>query len=285
MDDAPGVPRGMIGPTIMMKEERAVAFSPRFEGKVVLVTGGGSGIGRAASQRLALDGAGVAVVDIDLPAAERTAGLIEAAGGRVIAIRADIAGEEDNRLMFDRAAQHFGGIDGAFLNAGMLQPYLPLGEVSAALFDRLIGVNLRGTFLGVQQALARLRPGGACVVTASLAAVTGFAEAAAYAISKHGLVGLVRSGAAAFAARGLRINAICPGMVMTAMNGVVGEEPILPPDQLPDPAYRGALSAQQVAEVALFLLSRGSAGINGQVQNVDAALLSAFPPISEIIPK
>ncbi|WP_268934750.1 SDR family NAD(P)-dependent oxidoreductase [Sphingobium sp. CAP-1] len=214
--------------------------------------------------------------------AERTVALIAAQGGQALAIEADIAREEDNRAMFDLAERRFGGIDGAFLNAGILQPYVPLEEVTTAMFDRLIGVNLRGTFLGVQQARGRLRPGGACVVTASLAAVTGFAEAAAYSISKHGLVGLIRSAAAAFAARGLRINAICPGMVLTAMNGVNGEDTIVDPYALPDPGHRGGLTAQQVAEVALFLLGRSAAAINGQVQNVDAAMLSAFPPLAEL---
>jgi NAD(P)-dependent dehydrogenase (short-subunit alcohol dehydrogenase family) len=253
-----------------------------FDGKTILVTGGGSGIGRAAGQRLAMAGAQLVVADIDLKAAERTVELILAGGGRAIAVKADIAREDDNRAMFDLAERQYGGIDGAFLNAGILQPYVPFDAVTPAMFDRLISVNLRGTFLGVQQALARLRPGGACVVTASLAAVTGFAEAAAYSVSKHGLVGLVRSAAAAFAARGLRINALSPGMVLTAMNGVTGEEAIADPCELPDPAYRGGLSAQHVAEVALFLLGRASAGINGQVQNVDAALLSAFPPLADM---
>jgi len=251
----------------------------QFDGKVALVTGGGSGIGRAACQRLAMEGARVVVADIDAAGAERTAGLVAQAGGEAVAVRADIAREDDNRAMFDLAEQRFGGLDAAFLNAGILQPYGPLETVTTEMFDRLIAVNLRGTFLGVQQARARLRPGGACVVTASAAGIIGFAEAAAYAVSKHGLVGLVRSAAAAFAARGARINAICPGMVLTAMTGNAGIETIDDPDRLDDPVYRGALTAQQIAEVALFLLSRRAAGLNGQVQAVDAALLSAFPPI------
>jgi len=254
----------------------------QFPDKVALVTGGGSGIGRAASQRLAQEGARVVVADIDLAGAERTVELIAQAGGEAVAIRADISREDDNKAMFDLAESRFGGIDAAFLNAGILQPYVPLEEVTLEIFDRLIGVNLRGTFMGVQQARARLRPGGACVVTSSAAGVIGFAEAAAYSTSKHGLVGLVRSSATAFAARGARINAICPGMVLTAMNGVAGSETIENPDQLADPDYRGGLSAQQVAEVALFLLSRRAAGVNGQIQKVDAALLSAFPPLSEL---
>lgn len=254
-----------------------------FSDKVALVTGGGSGIGRAACQRLAMEGAAVVVADIDLPSAERTAALIAERGGKAVAIRADISSAQDNQAMFDLAEHSFGGIDAVFLNAGMIQPYGPLEELTIETFDRIIAVNLRGTYLGVQQARQRLRPGGSCVVTASLSGVIGFAEAPAYAISKHGLVGLVRSAAAAFAARGGRINAICPGMVLSGMTGHGGIETIEEPDALADPAYRGALTAQQIAEVALFLMSRRSAGINGQAQNIDAALLSAFPPLGEML--
>lgn len=249
------------------------------DGAVALVTGGGSGIGRAACQRLAADGVRVVVADLNAEGAARTVALIEAAGGQAVAVTADIASEADNARMFDTAEQTWGGIDMAFLNAGMLQPYIPLEEVTVALFDKIIAVNLRGTFLGVREALARLRPGGACVVTASAAGVIGFAEAAAYATSKHALIGLVRSSAAAFAAKSLRINAICPGMVLTPMNGLVGSETIEDPDTLAYPDYRGGLSAQQVAEVAIFLLGRRAAGVNGQAQLVDAALLSSFAPI------
>lgn len=250
------------------------------EGTVALVTGGGSGIGRAACQRLAADGVAVVVADLNGDSAARTVALIEAAGGRALAVTANIGDEADNLRMFDEAEQSFGGIDMAFLNAGMLQPYIPLDDVTIEIFDRIISVNLRGTFLGVKQALVRLRPGGACVVTASAAGLIGFAEAAAYATSKHGLIGLVKSSAAAFAARSLRINAICPGMVLTPMNGLEGSEVIEDPDTLGYPDYRGGLSAQQVAEVAIFLMSRRAAGLNGQAQLVDAALLSSFAPLA-----
>ena len=253
-----------------------------FAGKVAIVTGAGSGIGRAASRRLAAQGAQLVVADIAIDQARRTVQLIEDAGGEAIAVRADISSEDDNRAMFDVAADRFGGIDHAFLNAGILQPYIPFEQVGLDLFDQLIGVNLRGTFMGVQQALARLRPRGSCVVTASLAAQVGFAEAAAYSISKHGLIGLVRSAAGSFAGRGLRINAICPGMVLSGMTAGAGLETLADPMDLPDPSYRGGLEAQHVAEAALFLLGRGAAGINGQAQNIDAAFLAAFPPLSEL---
>ena len=254
--------------------------APGFVGRVALVTGGGSGIGRAACQRLAQEGAAVAVVDLNGDAARKTVDLIEAAGGRAVAVAADIASESDNAGMFEEAESAFGGVDFAFLNAGMLQPYVPLAEVTVAIFDRIMAVNLRGTFLGVQQALSRLRPGGACVITSSAAGVIGFAEAAAYSTSKHGLIGLVRSSAAAFAARDLRINAICPGLVLTPMNGIEASDAIQPADALRNPEYRGGLTAQHVAEVAIFLMGQQAAGLNGQAQLVDAALLSSFPPLA-----
>lgn len=248
-----------------------------FSDKAVLVTGGGSGIGAMAAQRLAAEGAAVAVVDINLAGAEAIAARIVAAGGRAIALAADIAQATDNAAAFDAAEQAFGGLDGAFLNAGVLQPYLPFDQLTEAVFDRLIAINLKGAFLGMQQAQQRLRPGGAAVVTASAAGVIGFADAAAYSASKHGVIGLVRSAARDFARRGLRVNAICPGGVNTPLIGVEQNNAIVAPAALALPPYQGMLDPQQIAEVALFLLSPAAAGVNGQAQLVDAALLSAFP--------
>ncbi len=247
-----------------------------FAGKVALVTGAGSGIGRAASQRLAQEGAAVVVADISEAGAQATVALIEALGGKAIAVAADIASESGNLAMFDAAEAAFGGLDHAFLNAGMLQPYMPFEEVTLDLFDRVLNVNLRGTFLGLRLARERLRPAGSCVVTASAAALIGFCDAAAYSTSKHGVLGLMRSSVRAFAERGLRVNAICPGNVLTPMNGVPQDNSIT--DSPPDPDYRGGLSAQHIADVALFLLSRRAAGINGDAQVIDAGAFAAFPP-------
>jgi NAD(P)-dependent dehydrogenase (short-subunit alcohol dehydrogenase family) len=145
------------------------------------------------------------------------------------------------------------------------------------VFDRLIAINLKGAFLGLQQAQKRLRQGGAAVVTASAAGVIGFADAAAYSASKHGVLGLVRSAARDFSRRGLRVNAICPGGVKTPLIGAVQDNEIVAPEALELPPYQGMLEPQQIAEIALFLLSPAAAGVNGQAQLIDAALLSAFP--------
>ncbi|WP_226016558.1 SDR family NAD(P)-dependent oxidoreductase [Novosphingobium sp. FKTRR1] len=248
-----------------------------FKGKVALVTGGGSGIGAMAAQRLAAEGAQVAVVDINLAGAQAIAARIEASGGVAIALAADVSQAADNAQAFDAAAQAFGGLDVAFLNAGVLQPYVPFDAVTEDVFDRLVAINLKGAFLGLQQAHRHLRAGGAAVVTASAAAVIGFADAAAYSASKHGVLGLVRSAARDFSKKGLRVNAICPGGVSTPLIGASPSLDIVSPGQLALPPYQGLLDPQQVAEVALFLLSPSAVGVNGQAQLVDAALLSAFP--------
>jgi NAD(P)-dependent dehydrogenase (short-subunit alcohol dehydrogenase family) len=228
--------------------------------------------------RLAAEGCRVAIVDIRLEDAERVAGLIESSGGKALAIAGDISLEADNSHFFDKAEAALNGLDLAFLNAGAIQRYGPFDQMSVEEFDRMIAINLRGPFLGLREAQRRLRPGGAAVVTASAAGLTGFADAAGYSSAKHGVVGLVRSAARDFAQRGLRVNAICPGAVATPLVGAARQDSIVPPSDLGTPAYRGELSPQMVAEVALFLLGPASAAINGQAQLVDAALLSAFPP-------
>ena len=250
-------------------------------GKSALVTGGGSGIGAAAAMRLAAERCRVAIVDIRREDAERVAGLIEARGGTALAITGDVALEADNERFFAQAEAAFDGLDMAFLNAGAIQRYGPFDQMAVEEFDRMIAINLRGPYLGLRQAQRRLRHGGAAVVTASAAALTGFSDAAGYSAAKHGVIGLVRSAAREFASRGLRVNAICPGAVATPMTGAEQQDSIVAAGQLGTAPYRGELSPQMVAEVALFLLGPAAAALNGQAQLVDAALLSAFPPAPE----
>jgi|GEM_PF-492444 len=251
-----------------------------FANKVALVTGGGLGMGASAALLFGARGAFVAVADLNQAHAERVVNLIKAKGGKAIAIKADITSEADNARMFEETKAAFGGIDYAFLNAGAVQAYRPFEEMTLETFDKMIALNLRGPYLGVREALKHLRPGGAVVVNASTAGLMGFADAGGYSSAKHGALGLVKSAARAFANKKLRINAVCPGQIATPLNGAPQNDEILPPEQLPVPEDRGLMSAQHVAEVVLFLLSPAAAGVNGQAQLVDAALLSAFPPLN-----
>jgi len=253
-----------------------------FANKAALVTGGGLGMGASAALLLGARGCSVAVADLNPGHAERVTNLINSKGGKAIAITADITSEADNVRAFETAAKAFGGLDYAFLNAGAVQKYGPFEEMTIEVFDKMIALNLRGPYLGLREALKTLRPGGAAVVNASTAGLLGFPDAAGYSSAKHGALGLVKSASRAFAHKKLRVNAVCPGQIATPLNGAPQNDEILPSDQLPVPEDRGLMSAQHVAEVVLFLLSPAAAGVNGQAQLVDAALLSAFPPLDTL---
>ena len=249
-------------------------MSRRFAGKHVLVTGGASGIGRAASIRFAEEGARVCVADLN---GEGAAALAARIGGNAVAVHADVASAGGNAEMVVRAADPAGRLDVAFLNAGYLGPMHGFAGTDEALFDRHLAINLKGVFLGLKAIHGAMAEGGAVVVTASTAGVLGLEENPGYSAAKHGVIGLVKSCAPAFAAKGVRINVICPGGVDTPMMGAA-DCSILPAEDLARVPLRGMGSAQHVAEVALWLASPAAGFVNGQVQIVDAGLLSTFVP-------
>lgn len=252
-----------------------------FNGKVALVTGGASGIGAAAALRYAEEGAAVVVADLNLEGAEKIAEEIRAKGGRAQAVAVDISQEADNQKMVQFCIDSFGGLDAAFLNAGAYDHSATFDELTTDKLDRMISINLKGAFHGMKAVLPVLRKDGAAVVTASAAGLLGLTVAAGYSAAKHGVIGLVRSASKAFAEHGTRINAICPGSVSTPLVGVTEVAPLQPADALETPEYRGSLLPQHIAEVALFLTSPRSSGINGQAQLVDAGYAAAFPPLHD----
>ena len=249
-----------------------------FEGKVALVTGGASGIGAAAAQRFAQEGAAVVVADMNRDGAEAVAELIRKAGGRASAVGCDVSKAADNAAMVAAAIDGFGGLDAAYLNAGAYTQ-LPFDEHDEASFDRMVAINLKGAYLGLKAVLPALNKGGAAVVTASTSGVIGLSVAAAYSAAKHGVIGLVRSSSQAFAAKGARVNAICPGPVATAILGVAGVPSVQDADSLEPTPYAGTLSPQHIAELALFLASPRAGGINGQYMIADAGYLASYPPM------
>jgi NAD(P)-dependent dehydrogenase (short-subunit alcohol dehydrogenase family) len=240
-----------------------------FEGRVALVTGAASGIGRAAAELFA--SAGASVVAADIEDVDETLAAIEDKGGSAVGLRADVTEDRQVEAMVGRAIDRFGRLDCAFNNAGVTLSRGAVHEASVDDWYRTIDVNLHGVFLCMRHELrVMLERGGSIVNTSSGAGVRGTPTLAAYAASKHGVVGLTRSAALEYAARGIRINAVLPGLVRTPMlEGSIGDDENLrayyesrPPNgRMADPA--------EIAAAAVWLCSDAASYVNGLCMTVD----------------
>lgn len=231
-----------------------------FEGKSALVTGGASGFGRATALKLAAAGANVLVADLDAEGGERTASEID---GHFM--RADVSDLEQNLALVAAAEERHGGLDLAFLNAGVATGCGLDDSFDLALYRRAMGANLDGVAFGVHAALPAMRRagGGAIVATSSLAGLTAVPFDPIYAANKHGVVGLVRSLGLGLRAEGIRVNAICPGFADTAIIApikddiIAGGTPIIPAEDVADIAL-GLFAGPQSAEC--WFIQPGRAG-------------------------
>ncbi|MCD2323793.1 SDR family oxidoreductase [Sphingomonas sp. IC-56] len=249
-----------------------------FQNKVVVVTGAGSGIGRASAQLFAQAGARVVACDISAAVHETVAGM----GDGAVALEMDAGEEADVARAVALACERFGGIDVFYANAGISGGASGIFETSAALWAEVLRVNLIGPALAIKHAAPRIaeRGGGAILCTASVAGLRSGAGGAAYSASKAGVINLVQTAAQQLSTSNVRVNAICPGLIETGMTQrafeharEVGKE-----DRLGrlNPLRRAG-APEEIARVALFLASDGASYVNGQAWVVDGGLSSSHP--------
>lgn len=212
----------------------------RFTGKVAFITGASSGIGRATAVAFAAEGADVVVTGIDETGNAETERLVAAHGGGVLTLRCDVTDSDDIAAALAQTIDRFGRLDIAFNNAGIEQPPAALVDISEAQWDRLLDVDLKSVFLCMKHEIPLMLEsgGGAIVNTSSGAGVVGIRGQSAYVAAKHAILGLTKSAALDYAADGVRINAICPGIIETPMmdrfsggtaegrERVIGQEPV-----------------------------------------------------------
>jgi NAD(P)-dependent dehydrogenase (short-subunit alcohol dehydrogenase family) len=233
--------------------------------KLAVVTGAGSGIGRATALALSGRGARLAVVDLDADAAAESVELITRAGGSALAFRADTSKADEIDLAVARAVSEFGPLEIMVNNAGILDGYFNVDEVDEAVWRRVIEIDLTGVFLGCKRGLQEMLPlgRGRIINMASVAGLNGTGGGAAYVAAKHGVVGLTRQMAVVYSARGITINAVCPGPISTGLRQ--HSQQILGPG-VADMSNRGvAVNEDQIREVV-------PAGRRGTVEDVASAV-------------
>jgi NAD(P)-dependent dehydrogenase (short-subunit alcohol dehydrogenase family) len=242
------------------------------KGKVAFVTGGAAGMGLAAVRAFAEEGAAVAVVDNNEAAARSVVDDLAGAGYKAIAIRCDVGNERDVKDAVDATVSAFGSLDAAFNNAGIQSPAVELPDLATEEYRRILGVNLDGVFFCMKYQLLQMRTrgSGAIVNNSSLGGLVGVPGRAAYHATKHGVIGLTKSAALEFAERGIRINAVCPGIIDTPMvSGMLKNETGVMQEMMRDVPAKRLGAASEVANAVVWLCSSKASFITGQAIPID----------------
>ena len=239
--------------------------------KVAIVTGGGSGIGRAVALYYAAEGAMVVVADKNETGGNQTVTMIKEKSGEAFFAKTDVSKPSDNEMLVRHALEHYGALHIACNNAGIGGAAVPTGEYPIDNWDKVIGINLSGIFYGMRyQIPAMLKSGGGAIVNmTSILGQVGFKTASAYTAAKHGIVGLTKAAALEYGLQNIRINAVGPGFIKTPLLEGLDEKPLI----LLHPIGRLG-TAEEVAELVLFLSSTKASFITGGYFPIDGGYLA-----------
>ena len=247
------------------------------DGKIALITGGSTGIGRATAQIFAREGAKVGVADVNAEGAEETVRLVQAAGGAALFIRADVSQAADTEAMVRTVVETYGRLDCAFNNAGIEGEMQSTQDYSEAAWERVMGINLKGVWLSMKAEIQHMlgHGGGAIVNTASAAGLVSVPSLSAYVAAKHGVVGLTKTAALEYAKAGIRVNAVCPGGVDTPMvQRVFGSNRELAEAAIASEPVGRLAQPAEVGEAVAWLCSDAASFVTGHPMAVDGGMVA-----------
>lgn len=258
----------------------------QFAGKVALITGGGSGIGRATALAFVREGAKVVVADVAM-SGEETVRMIKAAGGDANFVKADVSKADEVEAMVAKSVDTFGRLDYAHNNAGIDGDFTTIVKCSEENWDRVIGINLKGVWLGMKYEIPEIlkQGGGAIVNTASVAAFVVSRTMGPYVATKHGVVGLTKVAALEYVKAGIRINAVCPGVIRTPlMEEFINNDPEAEAQMIAKEPIGRMGTPEEVANTVLWLCSDASSFVTGHALIVDGGMVvqsGNFPSVRD----
>jgi hypothetical protein len=245
-----------------------------FSGKVAVITGAAQGFGKLLAEELANRGAKLVISDINEAGVHQVADAIAAKGTEVVALKCDVAKTEDCKAMVDAAIEHFGHVDIGVNNAGIAHEFCPLHEIDEALMDKQFATNVKGVQFGMRHQISQMlaqQTGGAILNVSSMAGLSGAARVGAYAMAKHAVIGLTKTGAVEYGRHNIRINAICPFFTLTQMVTDMAD------DSMQEKMGKGApmkrlAEPKEVVAMMLMMLSPANTYMTGQCIAIDGGV-------------